>query len=74
MLHPSLLKNCVDAFTVPLTLIFKQSLSTSQLPIQFRSANVTPLFKIGDKTILLLFRARLWSDIIEDHFYKKFSC
>jgi hypothetical protein len=38
------------------TLIFRASLSTSQLPIQFRSANVTPLYKKGDKTIASNYR------------------
>ena len=50
-LHPFLLKNCAEAFAVPLTLIFRESLSSSQLPVQFRSANVTPLFKKGDKSV-----------------------
>jgi hypothetical protein len=50
-LHPLLLKNCADSFDVPITLIFRGSLSSSQLPIQFRLANVTPLFKKGDKSV-----------------------
>lgn len=50
-LHPFLLKNCAQSFAVPLTLIFRASLSSSQLPVQFRSANVTPLFKKGDKSV-----------------------
>ena len=50
-LHPFLLKNCAEAFTVPITLIFRASLSDSQLPVQFRLANVTPLFKKGDKSV-----------------------
>jgi len=49
MLHPFILKNCAESLAVPVTLIFKASLITSQLPIQFRSAHVTPLFKKGDK-------------------------
>ncbi|XP_065650589.1 uncharacterized protein LOC136078725 [Hydra vulgaris] len=45
------LKNCAASFTLPLTLIFGESLKTSQLPIQFKSANVTPIYKKGDKTL-----------------------
>ncbi len=50
-LHPFLLKNCAESFAAPLALIFRASLSSSQLPVQFRSANVTPLFKKGDKSV-----------------------
>nr|XP_047122999.1 uncharacterized protein LOC124806284 [Hydra vulgaris] len=50
-LHPAMLKNASEAFALPLTLIFRESLASSQLPIQFRSANITPLFKKGDKAV-----------------------
>jgi hypothetical protein len=50
-MHPFLLKNCAEAFAIPLTLVIRASLTTSQLPVQFKSANVTPLFKKGDKTL-----------------------
>jgi len=50
-LHPLILKKCASAFAIPLTLIFKESFDSSQLPVQFRSANVTPLYKKGDKTL-----------------------
>ena len=55
-LHPKLLKNCAEAFAMPITIIFRASLYTSQLPIQFISANVTPLFKKGDKTVASNYR------------------
>ena len=55
-LHPALLKNSSDAFALPLTLIFRKSLASSKLPLQFRSANVTPLYKKGDKTIAANYR------------------
>ena len=48
--HPFLLKHCPEAFAIPLTLIIRASLTNSQLPVQFRSANITP-FKKGDKTL-----------------------
>ena len=49
-LNPLILKKCASAFAIPLTLIFKESFESSRLPIQFRSANITPLYKKGDKT------------------------
>lgn len=81
-LHPLLLKNCAEAFTVPLTLIFRESLSNSQLPIQFRSANITPLYKKGDKSTASNYRpvsltsipCKIMESIIrtkmEDYLYK----
>ena len=51
-MHPFLLKHCVEAFAVPLTLtIIGAFFTNSQLPVQFKSANVTPLFKKGSKTV-----------------------
>ena len=50
-LHPAILKNCASAFAIPLTIIFQESFEKSQLPIKFRSANVTSLYKKGDKTV-----------------------
>ena len=44
-LHSAILKNCGSAFAIPLTYIFKESFKTSKLPVQFRSANITPLYK-----------------------------
>ena len=41
-LHQKLLKNCSKTFFFPITLIFQASLTDSELPIQFRSANVSP--------------------------------
>ncbi|XP_065651308.1 uncharacterized protein LOC136079499 [Hydra vulgaris] len=50
-MHPFLLKNCAEAFAIPLALIIRASLTNSQLPVQFKSAIVKPLFKKGDKTL-----------------------
>ncbi|XP_065658850.1 uncharacterized protein LOC136083383 [Hydra vulgaris] len=49
-LHPYILENCATAFALPLTLIFMESIEKSQLPNQFSSANITALYKKGDKT------------------------
>ena len=80
--HPFLLKNCADSYVVPITLIFRASLSSSQLPIQFRLANVTPLFKKGDKSVSRNYRpvsltsipCKIMESIIrdkmEDYLYK----
>ena len=45
------LKECAHALSLPITLIFRKSVRDSQLPIQWLSANVCPLFKKGDKLL-----------------------
>ena len=46
---PFVLKSCADAFATPLRILFTKSLACGQLPEQWRTANVTPLFKKGSK-------------------------
>ncbi|XP_065674132.1 uncharacterized protein LOC136091076 [Hydra vulgaris] len=50
-MHPFLLKNYAEVFAISLTLIIRASLTNSQFPVQFKSVNVTPLFKKDDKTL-----------------------
>ncbi len=51
------LKIFAEAFAVPLTLIFRSSIASSKIPIQLRLANVTTLFKKGDKTLASNYRS-----------------
>ena len=55
-MHRFLLKHYAEAFAIPLALIIRASLTNSQLRVQFRSANITPLFNRGDKTLLSNYR------------------
>ncbi|XP_065672152.1 uncharacterized protein LOC136089977 [Hydra vulgaris] len=48
-LHPILLKHCAKSLALPLTLIYKSSYNTSNLPLLWRAANVTAIFKKGCK-------------------------
>nr|XP_047122299.1 uncharacterized protein LOC124805837 [Hydra vulgaris] len=48
-IHLLILKNCADSLASPLTLIFKESFVKNELPTQLRAANITTLFKKGDK-------------------------
>ena len=45
-----LLKNTADFISKPLSIIFNQSLSEGKLPSIWKTANVIPIFKKGDKT------------------------
>jgi len=40
--HPSILKGCASTLAKPLSLIYKKSLATSELPSQWKTANITP--------------------------------
>ena len=51
-----LLKTCKEALVKPLTIIFKRSLETGIVPIAWKEANVSPLFKKGVKTNPLNYR------------------
>lgn len=48
-LTPFTLRKCAPAIALPLTLIFRKSLSTSVLPNDWLRASVTPIYKKGDK-------------------------
>ena len=43
--HPRVLRECADAFAVPLGIIFRMSYDTSDVPRQWRAANVTAIYK-----------------------------
>lgn len=49
-IHPRILKELAEVLAEPLTKIFRLSISQGSLPEQWKTANVTPLFKKGEKT------------------------
>ena len=48
-IHPHVLKETATSVYVPLSMIFKESLEVGETPEDWRSANVTPIFKKGDR-------------------------
>ena len=48
-LHPRLLKSCAASLAKPLFLLIKQPLNSGTLPDLWKKANVTPVFKKGNK-------------------------
>ena len=49
-MNPKILKELSHQLAEPMTMIFRKSLDEGTLPEQWKSANVTPLFKKGDKS------------------------
>ena len=47
--YAAVLKHCAPALALPLCLLFRRSLDEGALPSSWSEANVTPLFKKGDK-------------------------
>ena len=48
-LHPCVLKELADQLAEPLAILYEKSLSEGKLPSVWKDANVTPLFKKGEK-------------------------
>ena len=48
--HPRFLKETADNISYPITILFNKSLSEGSLPSDWKLANVTCIFKSGDKT------------------------
>ena len=49
-MHPHLLKEAAIPISIPLSMIFQESLRSGETPSDWRRANVTPIFKKGDRT------------------------
>ncbi|KAK4810837.1 LOW QUALITY PROTEIN: hypothetical protein QYF61_008809 [Mycteria americana] len=48
-IHPRVLKELADVLTKPLSIIYQQSWLTGEVPVDWRLANVTPIYKKGRK-------------------------
>ena len=49
-ISPKLLKHCANLLCDPIQHLFQMSLSTSYLPVEWRTHCVTPIFKSGDRS------------------------
>jgi len=48
-LHPMVFANCAGEVAEPLAIIFQESYDSSTLPLDWKAANIVPIFKKGDK-------------------------
>ena len=48
-IHPHVLKETASSVCFPLSTIFKDSLQSGETPDDWRKANITPIFKKGDR-------------------------
>jgi len=79
-LHPRVLYEVRNEIAFPLKLIFEKSLITNQLPLDWRSANISPIFKKGSKNDVKNYRpisltcicCKIFESIIRDHLYEYF--
>ncbi|KAJ8047901.1 hypothetical protein HOLleu_00012 [Holothuria leucospilota] len=49
-IHPAILHGCYEILSVPLCIIFQKFLDSNFVPADWRIANVTPIFKKGDRS------------------------
>ena len=49
-IHPLVLRNCKNSLGPLLSDIFRKSFKTGTVPDRWKEANITPIFKKGDKT------------------------
>ena len=55
-MHPTILKNLSKQLAYPITIIFNESLKSSKVPNIWKQANVSPIFKKGNKNLVENYR------------------
>ena len=55
-IHEIILKTCANSLAWPLSILFQLIYNTGILPIEWKSANVVPVFKKGEKGIIENYR------------------
>ena len=78
-IHGQVLKNCASSLAYPLSLIFKTSYNTGQIPDEWKLANVVPVHKKGSKASVENYRPisltclvmKIFEKIIRDELMKK---
>ena len=80
-IHPRVLREVKEGVVFPLHLIFQKSLTTGILPAIWKEANVTALYKKGDRCVPNNYRpisltsvvCKMLKSIIKDEFFRHFD-
>ena len=51
-IHGKILKNCATSLALPLSLLYNKCYNTGSIPNEWKSANVVPVHKKGDKSLV----------------------
>ena len=78
-IHGCVLKHCSISLCRPLSIIFKLSYNTGIIPTEWKSANIVPYYKKGDKAVVSNYRpislicltAKIMERIIQDELLTK---
>jgi len=74
-LHPMLLKNCAEAVAEPLSIIFRKSFETGEVPANWKTASIMPIYfqkpsqpTVDDITdVVSVFHVKSWESLIKEH-------
>ena len=77
-IHPAILHECSEILSVPLCIIFEKCLNSNFVPEDWRVANVTPIFKKGDRSLPCNYRpvsltsvvCKVMESLIKDYLLK----
>ena len=77
--HGKVLKTCAVSLAYPLSIIFNTCFETGQLPLEWKTANIVPIFKKGSKSNVENYRPisltslimKAFERIIRDELYSK---
>ncbi|PZC85895.1 hypothetical protein B5X24_HaOG214260 [Helicoverpa armigera] len=77
-ISPVFVRNCAKSLTIPLSILFKRSLSTGVVPIIWKSAYITPIHKKGSKTCVENYRPIsklcVFAKVLEKIVYRQTEC
>ncbi|GAB0195585.1 hypothetical protein GRJ2_002023800 [Grus japonensis] len=72
-IHPRVLRELADVIVRPLSIIFQQSWESGEVPVDWKLANVVPIFKKGKKLVTHLVDQGKPVDVIFSDFSKAFN-